>query len=127
MPIDICVNMVYNIIVNKRKRKPRKPRKGEKMRARLIGHKYGAFTKKDTGERIKYDKMVFVSTDIASYERNDTHYVGYQVIEIPSRDLHKPSTSYDDLIGKVVDLVYDQVLGRINPSLVDINTDGKEE
>lgn len=97
------------------------------MQARLIGHKYGAFTKKDTGERIEYDKMVFVSTEMISYERNGTHFVGYQVIEIPSRDLHNPSTTYDDLIGEVVDLVYDQLLGRKNPSLVDINADGKEE
>jgi hypothetical protein len=91
------------------------------MQARLIGHKYGAFTKKDTGERIEYDKMVFVSIDKTSYDNNGNHFTGYQVIEIPSRDLHNSSTSYDDLIGEVVDLVYDQVLGRKNPSLVDIN------
>lgn len=91
------------------------------MQARLIGHKYGAFTKKDTGERIEYDKMVFISTDETSYDKNGTHFVGYQVIEVPSRDLHNPSTTYDSLIGQVVDLVYDQVLGRRAPSLVDIN------
>lgn len=96
------------------------------MKGKLVAHKYGSFVSKDTGEAINYDKFIVMSQNIADHDSPLRHYRGYEINEYRAKYLCRPSAEYDDLIGKIVTLTFDQVYGSKNPELVDITIDERD-
>lgn len=92
------------------------------MRATLLSYKGGSFKDKETGENIPWSKVTVASSNIVSEDNPFRYHFGYYVEEI-SIPRYGFLTSYEtlkNLVGSDVDLVYDQILGRKHPVLVDI-------
>ena len=90
------------------------------MKGILVAHKSGNFTNKETGELINYDKFVVMSEMRVDHIESNREYHGYEISEYRAKFLGRPSSEYDALLGKVVNLTFDQVYGSRNPELVDI-------
>lgn len=90
------------------------------MKGRLVAHKFGSFIKKDTGEVINYDKFVVMSEMRVDHIDAGREYHGFEISEFRAKFLGRPSSEYDALLGKLVNLTFDQVYGSKNPELVDI-------
>lgn len=90
------------------------------MKGTLVAHKSGQFTKKETGEVINYDKFIVMSDDVVGILDENRKYYGYQISEFRSKYLERPSSEYDSLVGKSVNLIFDTVFGSKNPELVNI-------
>lgn len=91
------------------------------MKGRLVAHKSGNFTSKDTGEVINYDKFIVMSEMRVDHIEANREYHGFEISEFRGKFLGRPSSEYDALLGKVVNLTFDQVYGSKNPELVDIS------
>ena len=92
------------------------------MRATLLSYEGGSFKDKETGENIGWSKVTVASTDVVSEDNPYRYHYGYYVEEI-SIPRYGFLTSYEtlkNLVGSDVDLVYDQILGRKHPVLVEI-------
>lgn len=90
------------------------------MKGRLVAHKSGNFTNKETGEVINYDKFIVMSEKRVDHIDANREYHGYEISEFRAKFLGRPTHEYDSLLGKVVNLTFEQVYGSKNPELVDI-------
>ena len=62
-----------------------------------------------------------MSDKMVEHSDGNRNYRGYEVSEFRSKFLERPSSDYDTLLGKVVNLTFDTVYGSKNPELVDIS------
>lgn len=90
------------------------------MVGRLLYRKYGSFADEQSGELISYSKIVVagLTIDSTSYKGNFKHGIlesEYNVDE----SLITPEI-LDDLYGKVVEIDFDQVIGKKKPMAVKI-------
>lgn len=92
------------------------------MRATLLSYKGGTFTDKETGENINWSKVTVASTNIISDDTKAHYHYGYYIedISIPRQGFLTSPETIKNLVGRDIDLVYDQILGRKHPVLVEI-------
>lgn len=69
------------------------------MTGKLIAHKFGEFTDKETGEMISYDKFIVMGNKQISVDGKGSHYRGYDIKEYRAKYLERPSEEYDCLIN----------------------------
>lgn len=93
------------------------------MKAILLSYKGGKFVNEKTGELIDWEKIIVSSTEQVEESGDSNYLYGYDVAEIsiPRRGFTTQRGDLRRLIGKPVDLIYDQVFGRKNPVLIAVN------
>lgn len=98
------------------------------MIGRLLHRKYGSFADEQSGELISYSKIVVagVTIDSNSYKGNFKHGMLESEYNVDESRI-KPEM-LEDLYGKVVEIDFDQVIGKKKPLAVNIRlVEGGEE
>ena len=92
------------------------------MKVKVLGAEALNFVDKGTGELVKINRLwVCSTTSEQTYQSSGAFYIGHRIDKI---NLHESSgitkEMMIDYVGKDVELVYEQQLGRKYPTLVDI-------